>query len=72
MTIQHRAILDRIQAVKDKFGSSPLVYERERLDREEVLGLEFKKGDHVRDKRTGKRGRVLAGYKRSLPKVPPA
>lgn len=35
-------------------------------DREEALGLKWKKGDKVKDKVTGKGGEILAGTKRAI------
>jgi hypothetical protein len=35
-------------------------------DREEVLGLEYKKGDRVKDERTGKEYTVIAGTRKSV------
>jgi len=35
-------------------------------DREEALGLKWKRGDKVRDKITGKGGEILAGTRRAV------
>ena len=70
MAIQHRAILDQIQQVKDQFNLGPGKYTHVQIEREVVLGMKFRKGQDVTDKRTGQSGKVIAGYRRAVPKVP--
>lgn len=69
MPVRHRAILDQIQQVKDQFGPSPLEYEHVKIEREVVLGMKFRRGDHVKDQVTGLKGQVVAGYRRQVPKA---
>ena len=71
MAIQHREILDQIQQVRDRHGLILREFKRFAMEREVVLGMKFRKGQDVRDTRTGKTGTIVAGYRRAVPEVPP-
>lgn len=70
--LSHTQILDILTRVKEGFFGSPPEYEYRPVEREEVLGMTFKKGDDVRDRRTGESCTIIAGYTRYVTKVPGA
>ena len=58
--IDHRKIIDHLTSALyevDKLAEKP----SPRIEKEEALGLSFRKGRKVKDKVTGKRGEVLFG-----------
>ena len=58
--IDHRKIIDHLTSALyevDKLAEEP----SPRIEKEEILGLSFRKGRKVKDKVTGKRGEVLFG-----------
>ncbi len=70
--IKHSAILDKIRAIREREEEIKKRFKSRELDREDLLGFEFRTGEQVEDKETGLKGEVLHVTRKRITKVPGA
>lgn len=61
MAIDHQKIIDGMTESKEYWDGKKEKGKLKPSQREEILGLKFKKGEEVKDNVTGKRGTIIAG-----------